>query len=187
VGWPSRGSASLSNPGEQHSEESNIRSANIRVLDIDFDTPGISIANIRSPHIRVPDIDFDTPGISIAISETIVEVKHHDGRSVGLAVVPERIARAFSSRANVARPIDPADVIIPEIGLKILPFIVPKKRRDDVMGDLTEDFRTYAAQWGRPYALRLFCWELAELCIRRFGPTAMVMGIGAWLRQKLGW
>jgi hypothetical protein len=187
----------MSNPGEQHPEETNIRSANIRsadirslhirVPDIDFDTPGISIANIRSPHIRVPDIDFDSPGISIAnISETIVEVKHH-GRSVGLAVVPERVVRAFFSRSNVARPIDPAHVMIPEIGLKILPFIVPRELRDAVTGDLTEDFLTYAGRWGRSYALRWLWWELAGLCIRRFGPTAIVMGIGAWFRQKLGW
>jgi len=59
---------------------------------------------------------------------------------------------------------DPADLIMPEIGLKLVPFIVPKRRRADVIGDLDEDFRTYAAQWGRPYALRLFWWEIAELC-----------------------
>jgi hypothetical protein len=74
----------------------------------------------------------------------------------------------------------------PEIALKLVPFIVPKKLRDNVTGDLSEDFRAYAARWGRSYALYLLCWELAELCIRRFGPTAIVMGIGAWFRQKLG-
>ena len=82
---------------------------------------------------------------------------------------------------------DPADLIMPEFGLKLLPFIVPKKLRDNVTGDLREDFRTYAARWGRSYALRLLWWELAELCIRRFGPTAIVMAVGAWVRQKLGW
>jgi hypothetical protein len=185
----------MSNPGEQHPEETNIRSAGIRSLhirvpDFDFDTPGISIANIRSPHIRVPDIDFDTPGISIAnISETIVEVKHL-GRSVGLAVVPERVVRAFFSRSNVARPIDPAHVMIPEIGLQILPFIVPRKLRDAVTGDLTEDFRTFAVRWGRPYALRWLWWELGGLCIRRFGPTAfwhLVSSEAGVVTLKLRW
>jgi len=76
--------------------------------------------------------------------------------------------------------------MIPEIGLRILPFIVPKKLRDAVTGDLTEDFRTFAARWGRSYALRWLWWELAGLCIRRFGPTAIGMGIAAWVRQKLG-
>jgi hypothetical protein len=61
-----------------------------------------------------------------------------------------------------------------------------KKLRDNVTGDLSEDFRTYAARWGRSYALYLLCWEFAGLCIHRFGPTPIVMGIGAWFRQKLG-
>jgi hypothetical protein len=114
-------------------------------------------------------------------SETTVEMKHR-------AVVPERLVKEyFSVSSNLARPDDLANVIIPEIGLKLLPFIVPKKLRDAVTGDLTEDFRTFAAQWGRSYALRVLWWELAGLCIRRFGPTAIVMGIGVWVRQKLGW
>ena len=78
-------------------------------------------------------------------------------------------------------PTDP-----PEIALKLVPFIVPKKLRDNVTGDLSQDFRTYAARWGRSYALYLLCWDLAGLCICRFGPTAIVTGISAWFRQKLG-
>jgi hypothetical protein len=88
---------------------------------------------------------------------------------------------------NVARPDDPAYLIIPEIALKLLPFFVPKKLRAAVAGDLAEDFRTYGAQWGRPYALRWLWWELAGLCIRRFGPTAIITAIGMWFHQKLGW
>jgi hypothetical protein len=88
---------------------------------------------------------------------------------------------------NSAKSDDPADLVMPEIGLKLLPFIVPKKLRENVGGDLDEDFRTYAAHWGRPYALRWLWWELAGLCIRRFGPSAIIMGIGVWFRQKIGW
>jgi hypothetical protein len=84
--------------------------------------------------------------------------------------------------SDVAKP---GDLIMPEIVLKLVPLIVSRKLRDSVIGDLGEDFRTFAAEWRRPYALRLLCWELAALCIRRFGPTALVMGIGAWFRQKL--
>jgi hypothetical protein len=115
-------------------------------------------------------------------SETIVGVKHH-GRSV------DRLDHHFiiDNLPSVAKPDEPADLIMPEIGLKLLPFIVPKKLRDAVMGDLTEDFRTFAARWGRSYASHWLWWELAGLCIRRFGLTAIVMGIGAWFRQKLGW
>jgi len=82
---------------------------------------------------------------------------------------------------------DPADLTMPEIGQKLLPFIVPKKLRDAVTGDLTEDFRTFATRWGRSYALRWLWWELAGLCIRRFGPTAIITTVGVWFRQKLGW
>jgi len=55
-----------------------------------------------------------------------------------------------------------------------------------VEGDLAEDFRTYATQWGRPYALRWLWWELGGLCIRRLGLAAILTGIGVWFRQKLG-
>jgi hypothetical protein len=34
--------------------------------------------------------------------------------------------------------------------------------------------------------LRWLWWELAGLCVRRFGPTAIGMGIAALVRQKLG-
>jgi hypothetical protein len=43
----------------------------------------------------------------------------------------------------------------PDIGQKLLPFILPRKLREAVEGDLAEDFRTYATKWGRRYAL---CW-----------------------------
>ena len=75
---------------------------------------------------------------------------------------------------------------IPEIALKLFPFILPRKLREAVAGDLTEDFQTYAAKWGRRYALRWLWWELAGLCVRRFGPTALVTAAVAWLRQKIG-
>ena len=140
-----------------------------RIPDIDFDTPEIPI---RTPHVFVPNIDFDTePEFELLMkngrplgrarhaptaarrdgrfrarqhqskdSETIVEVKRH-GRSVGL---PE--LRMLLGLPPFAGPIDPAQVMIPEIGLRISPFIVPKKLRDAVTGDLTEDFRTFAAR-----------------------------------------
>jgi hypothetical protein len=85
----------------------------------------------------------------------------------------------------VAKP--DADLNMPEIGQKLLPFILPRKLRAAVAGDLAEDFRTYATRWGRPYALRWLWWELAGLCIRRFGPSAIITAVGLWCRQKLGW
>lgn len=94
--------------------------------------------------------------------------------------------RVIKSTGKVgAKRGDPADVIMPEIGEILLPFIVPRRRRADVMGDLAEEFRTYAARRGRPYALLWFWWEVAGLCIRRFGLT-VVIAIGEWVRQRLG-
>jgi hypothetical protein len=86
----------------------------------------------------------------------------------------------------VATPDDATYLIMPEIGQKLLPFILPKKLRAAVAGDLAEDFRTFATRWGRPYALRWLWWELGGLCIRRFGPTAVISAIGVWFRRKLG-
>ena len=88
---------------------------------------------------------------------------------------------------HVAKPEEAADLTMPEIGQKLLPYIVPRKLRAAVAGDLAEDFRTYATRWGRPYALRWVWWELAGLCIRRFGPTSIITAVGVWFRQKLGW
>jgi hypothetical protein len=172
------------------SNEKIIRQQASRIIRDHWRTGSIEIRapRIRMPEIEIPDIhtaelDSLLPTTK-AEAETTVEVKRH-GRSVGLAVVPERFDRVVFL-SNVARPIDPAHVMIPEIGLKFLPFIVPKKLRDAVTGDLTEDFRTFAARWGRSSALRWLWWELAGLCVRRFGPTAIGMGIAAWVRQKLG-
>ena len=93
----------------------------------------------------------------------------------------------WKAHATVSEePDDELGLTLPDIAQKLLPFIVPKKLRANVTGDLAEDFRTYATQWGRPYALRWLWWELGGLCIRRFGPTAFITGIGVWLRQKLG-
>jgi hypothetical protein len=102
-----------------------------------------------------------------------------------------RLRRKLKSKGgvpqNFAKSDEPADLVMPDIGQKLLPFILAKKLRAAVAGDLAEDFRTYATKWGRPYALRWLWWELGGLCIRRFGPTAFITGIGVWLRQKLGW
>lgn len=81
----------------------------------------------------------------------------------------------------------PDDLAMPELGQKLLPFILPKKLRAAVAGDLAEDFQTFATKWGRPYALRWLLWELSGLFIRRFGPTAIITAVGMWFRQKLGW
>ena len=75
----------------------------------------------------------------------------------------------------------------PEIALKLVPFIVSRKLRDAVEGDLAEEFRKCAARRGQPYALGVLWWDIAGLCICRFTPTAIITAIGAWFRQKLGW
>jgi hypothetical protein len=116
-------------------------------------------------------------------SSTLVEVKHH-GRS-GQHILPrEWLIRNVSE--YVAKQDDLSHLVMPDTARKLLPFVLPKKLRAVMDGDLAEDFRTYATQWGRPYALRWLWWELGGLCIRRFGPTAIVTAVGMWFRQKLG-
>ena len=84
------------------------------------------------------------------------------------------------------KPGDAPHLTMPDIGQKLLPFILPRKDREVVAGDLAEDFRRYATERGRLYALCLFWWDFGGLCIRHFGPTALITAIGALLRQKLG-
>jgi hypothetical protein len=115
---------------------------------------------------------------------TFVEAKHHE-MSVEHILPRQFLIRGVSD--YFAKPDDAPHVVMPEIGQKLLPFILPKKLRVAVAGDLAEDFRTLATQWGRPYALRWLWWELGGLCIRRFGPTAIITAVGMWFRQKLGW
>jgi hypothetical protein len=76
---------------------------------------------------------------------------------------------------------------LPEFGEKLLPFLLPKKSREDVSGDFAEDFRRYAMKWGRNYALKWLYWELAGLALKRFRPTVIVTALGMWARRKLGW
>jgi hypothetical protein len=112
---------------------------------------------------------------------TIIEAKPY-----GVAVVPRWLSILYASEFG-EKPDDAPHLTMPDIGQKLLPFILPRKLRAAVAGDLAEDFRTYATQWGRPYALRWLWWELGGLCIRRFGPTAIITAVGLWFRQKLGW
>jgi hypothetical protein len=134
-------------------------------------------------------IHNDTLNIDIMFEEKdcnliFVEAKHA-GVSAQHIVPRELFIRGVSD--NAATPDDAPNLIIPEFGQKLLPFILPKKLRAAVAGDLAEDFRTLATQWGRSYALRWLWWELGGLCIRRFGPTTIITAIGLWFRQKLGW
>lgn len=126
---------------------------------------------------------------------TIVEVKGSAGMSSALLlrgagmsnrVFVEGATDAFLVEHLLAR-LGKRDLDVPEIGQKLLPFLLPKKLRDAVTGDLTEDFGIYAAKWGRRYALRWLWWELAGLAVRRFGPAGIVTAVALWSRQKLGW
>jgi hypothetical protein len=116
---------------------------------------------------------------------TIVGNLKRPGNSAKHFLPREFLPRGVSD--YVVTPDDAAHLIMPEIGQKLLPFILPKKLRAAVAGDLAEDFRTFTTRWGRPYALRWLWWELGGLCIRRFGPTAVISAVGVWFRQKLGW
>lgn len=127
-----------------------------------------------------PDVVLKDKGGSF----TILEVKHH-GRS-GEHIIPrDLLIRSVSE--FVAKPDKASQLIVPDIAQKLLPFILRKKLLAAVAGDLAEDFQTYATKWGRPYALYWLWWELGGLCVRRFGPSAIITGVGMWFRQWLGW
>ena len=78
------------------------------------------------------------------------------------------------------------DDTVPELGQKLLPFLLPRKLRDAVAGDLAQDFQGYVAKFGRTYAVRWYWWELGRLCVSRLTPTAIVASIAFWLRRKFG-
>jgi hypothetical protein len=120
------------------------------------------------------------------------EVKHHSMSESPASIrgsiehlVPHEMLAQVSG--NLAEDNDTPDLAMPEIGQKLLPFIVPRKLREAVAGDLAEDFQTYATKWGRPYALRQLWWELAGLVLRRFGPAGIITAVAMWFRQKIGW
>jgi hypothetical protein len=80
-----------------------------------------------------------------------------------------------------------ADEAMPEFGCKLLPFLLPRKHRVAIAGDLAEEFKSYAAHWGRPYAVRFFWWEIFNLAIRRFSLLPIGAAVTAWLRRRFGW
>jgi hypothetical protein len=143
---------------------------------------GQQIYEFRSRLVHGDTFNFDFMYEDQNGKVIIAEAKHH--RTSVEHVLPRALLIRGSGYA--AKPEAP-DLAIPDIGQKLLPFILPRKLRAAVAGDLAEDFHTYATQWGRPYALRWLWWELAGLCIRRFGPTAFITAIGVWFRQKFGW
>jgi hypothetical protein len=78
------------------------------------------------------------------------------------------------------------DYTVPELGQKLLPFLLPKKLRVAVAGDLEEDFQGYAEKFGRTYAVRWYWWELGWLCISRLKFPAVVTAVAFWLRRQIG-
>jgi len=87
---------------------------------------------------------------------------------------------------EMTKPDGVVDDTAPELGQKLLPFLLPRKLRDAVGGDLAQDFRVYVAKFGRTYAVRWYWWELGWLCVSRLSPTAIVAAIAFWLRRKIG-
>jgi len=79
------------------------------------------------------------------------------------------------------------DFDMPDRAQKLLPFIVPRKLRANVAGDLAEEFRDRAKERGRQYALCVLWWDIAGLALRRFGPAGIITAVAMWFRQKLGW
>jgi hypothetical protein len=137
---------------------------------------------------------FDLSSVDEHCNLTLLEAKDYGMRQPGSqgfawnqSVVEALKGRSRPWRLIIDEPNHALHFTMPNIGQKLLPFILPRKLRAAVAGDLAEDFRTYATQWGRPYALRWLWWELGGLCIRRFGLTAIITAVGAWFRQKLGW
>jgi len=128
---------------------------------------------------RVIDLVFEHKDGSVRI----LEMKGGAGMT---AAARRHMVRALLLGNTSDHPVRD-DLMMPQIGLKLLPFLLPRKLRDAVAGDLAEDFSTYAARWGRPYALRWVWWELAGLAVRRFGPAGIVTAVAMWFRQKLGW
>jgi hypothetical protein len=78
------------------------------------------------------------------------------------------------------------DDTVPELGQKLLPFLLPRKLRDAAAGDLEEDFKIYLAKFGRTYAVRLYWWDVGSLCVSRLRPTAIVTALAFWLRRATG-
>jgi hypothetical protein len=76
---------------------------------------------------------------------------------------------------------------VPELGGKLLPFLLPRKNRIPIAGDLAEEFREYVARWGRPYAVMWFWWEIFNLAICRFSLLPIATAVAVWLRWSLGW
>jgi hypothetical protein len=142
--------------------------------------------SIRGP-IRVPyslmDFDIVYPGFEVVYQEkpdgglTVVEVKRNLGRTEHLyqekpdGGLTENLGRTehllIEANNLLQQMLDEADSAVddtvPELGQKLLPFLLPRKLRDNVAGDLAQDFQGYVAKFGRTYAVRWYWWELGRL------------------------
>jgi hypothetical protein len=110
-----------------------------------------------------------------ALDRALADRDHTDD----VDVVP--VVIAFRKAANASD-----DDAVPELAQKLVPFLLPRKLRDAVAGDLAEDFQRYVAKFGRTYAVRWYWWELGRLCVSRLSVTAIVVSIAFWLKRKIG-
>ena len=79
--------------------------------------------------------------------------------------------------------LDDADV--PQAAEKLLPFLLPRKLRKVIPGDLSEEFQQYRARYGRRYAVRWYWFQIVDLVVRR-----IMLGGGfgwlIWIAHKIG-
>jgi hypothetical protein len=76
------------------------------------------------------------------LPSTLKSYKKAAGMSAAHHFVPVNLPPGSGVSFLIAKP----DADLPDIGQKLLPFIVPKKLRANVAGDLAEDFRDYATR-----------------------------------------
>jgi hypothetical protein len=74
---------------------------------------------------------------------------------------------------------------VPSAGQMLLPFLLPKKLRQTVPGDLQEEFEQYSAMYGEKYAIIWYWWQVGGIAIQAL---LLCGGIGwaVWIVQKIG-
>jgi len=152
--------------------------------------PGTGLSSVHRLLLKHPNIRVrEEPDGSIVVTEFTGPDFHQPKTERELIEHFKRLGRealALEDSERDNKPDGVVDYTVPELGQKLLPFLLPKKLRDAVVGDLAQDFQAYAAKFGRTYAVRWYWWELSWLCLSRFKFAAIVAPVAFWLRRKVG-
>jgi hypothetical protein len=123
--------------------------------------------------------------------ETIEKGNRHVDLNVDLVAYIRRIRRESNQADAVIRGVkQTAPSSPPLLASKICSIVAGPKHRDDMLGDLEEQYHATVKRFDEHFAMRQYWIDVAlsvpHMLVVRFGKTLAFAFVTAWLRKRFG-